>query len=533
MGGPIKFKPNLRLFEAITIIVGSMIGSGILLLPADMAELLPSPGLILIVLVAGALLTVVGALTFAELSSMFPRAGGQYHFLKEGLGRFWGYLFGWSQFWVIQSGIIAGVAVAFSRFFRYFIVDRFGWSLPGHKVALTSKVASGPCVVENANGDCLNRLIQISPIEIPAWSDAFVAIGVILVLALFNARSSTLAGRIQNTATIAKVTGLAALVFIVFVLGANAGKMAPDAYEARGGGLAPEGMDGAALVIAFGGALALSLFAFDGWPQATYVAGEVRNAKRNLPIALTVGPLITSAIYLALAAAYFFVIGIDQAVDLGVKDLRIAPEAAGAVLGTGGRDFISAVALVSVFGTVNGFILTAPRIFYAFSRDGGMLPSMGQLNRNAVPGWAIYFTALWASLLVLTGGYQQLVTMVVFGIFLFYIPTSIAHLRMRGVSWLGIRGTRRDQERPFKTPLYPFVPLLFLLASVFIVVSILLTSMAQALIAFILMGLGVPFYFLQRKSMDAAHAANAAERAAEHDEADLIVHAPDEKRDVA
>ncbi|HUR62025.1 MAG TPA: amino acid permease [Candidatus Thermoplasmatota archaeon] len=515
MGGPIQFKPNLRLFEAITIIVGSMIGSGILLLPADMAELLPSPGVILLVLVTGALLTIVGALTFAELSSMFPRAGGQYHFLKEGLGRFSAYLFGWTQFWVIQSGIVAGVAVAFSRFTKYF-VERAGYHMPGHSVALTTKLATGPCVTSNANGECLRRLIQVDPIQIPPWSEAFLAIGIILLLAGLNARSTKLGGRIQNVATIAKVAGLAALVFIVFAIGTALGKVAPDAYAARGGGFLPA-MDATGLTIAFGGALALSLFAFDGWPQATYVAGEVRNARRNLPLALTIGPLVTSAIYIALAAAYFYVIPIDQAVDLGVRDARIAPEAAGAVLGTVGRDFISAVALVSVFGTVNGFILTAPRIFYAFSRDGGLLRGIGTLNRHGTPAWSIYFTAIWASWLVLTGGYQQLVTMVVFGIFLFYIPTSWAHLKMRGVRWLGLPGTKRDVERPFLTPWYPFVPIAFLLASIFVVVSILLTSLAQALIALVLLALGIPAYFAQKGYRDGSRSAESrAEEAQAH-----------------
>src|SRR5688572_2726892 len=161
MGGPIKFKENLRLFEAITIIVGSMIGSGILLLPADMSELMKSPGLILVVFVTGALLTIVGALTFAEMSAMFPRAGGQYHFLKEGMGRFYGYLFGWSQCWLIQTVIVAGVAVAVSRFTKYF-VERAGGHLGGSAVPLTDLVDIGPCVA-SFEGECTKRLIHLDP----------------------------------------------------------------------------------------------------------------------------------------------------------------------------------------------------------------------------------------------------------------------------------------------------------------------------------------------------------------------------------
>lgn len=510
MGGPIKFRQNLRLFEAITIIVGSMIGSGILLLPADMAELLPSPGLILLVLVAGAVLTVVGALTFAELAALFPRAGGQYHFLREGLGARSAYLFGWTQFWVIQSGIIAGVGVAVARFVDYFA------KLPGRPFNLLWDHDGDPFTLQKGldglDFTVLGLHAHLDPIQIPSYGFALVAIGTILTLATLNILSSRFGGVLQNVATVAKVTGLVALVVIIFAFGF--GDRAPHAYEAVGGGLAPAGFSGAALVAAFGGALALSLFAFDGWPQATYVAAEVKNPRRNLPLALTIGPLVTSVIYIALAAAYFYVIPAEQAVQLGVNDQRIAPEAAGIVLGEQGRAFISGVALVSVVGTVNGFILTAPRIFYAFSRDGALLPSMGRLTRQGTPGWAIYFTAVWASLLVMTGGYQQLVTMVVFGIFLFYIPTSLAHIRMRGVPWLGLKGTH-PAERAYKTPLYPFVPLLFLLSSVFVVVSIFIGSLAQALIASGLILLGVPAYYFQRRRTGAPMDTEAVEPAAD------------------
>jgi APA family basic amino acid/polyamine antiporter len=511
MGGPIKFKQNLRLFEAITIIVGSMIGSGILLLPADMSELMKSPGLILVVFVVGALLTIVGALTFAELSAMFPRAGGQYHFLKEGMGRFYGYLFGWSQFWVIQTGIVAGVAVAVSRFTKYF-VERAGGSLGGSPVPLTDLVDVGPCVA-SFEGECTKRLIHLDPFTIPAYGDAFVAIAAILLLMAVNMFSTRFGGIVQNVSTVAKVLGLVSLVAIIFI----GGSMVDGAYASDGGGFAPAGVGAGGLVVAFGGALALSLFAFDGWPQATYVAGEVRNAKRNLPLALIIGPLITAVVYIALTAAYFYVIPIDEAVQLGLQDERIAPVAAGKVWEYGAV-YISAVALVSVFGTVNGFLLTAPRIFYALSHDGALLPSMGKISNRNTPAWAIYFTALWASLLVLTGGYQQLVTMVVFGIFLFYIPTALAHMRMRK--------THAHVERPFKTPLYPLLPILFLIASVFIVGVILVGSLLQGLIALGLIAIGIPVYFAQRPNMLRVEAERAGE-------AERAVHGPGSDPDVA
>lgn len=496
MGGPIKFRKDLRLFEAITIIVGSMIGSGILLLPAHMAKELPSPILILGVLVVAALLTVLGALTFAELSSMFPRAGGQYHFLKEGLGQRWAYLFGWTQFVVIQTGIIAAVAVAFSSFLAYFVAAD-GTSIAGAAFQITSRFDAGPQVGVDGGGPI--GLIHFDAVKIPAWGNAFVAIGVILFLAGLNYLGSRFGGYVQNVATIAKVVGLASLVFIIFVLGTPH----PEAYSAVGTGVMPGGFGGGDVILAFGAALALSLFAFDGWPQATYVAAEMRNARRNLPLALTIGPILTSVIYIALAAAYFYVIPADQAVALGINDQRIAPEAAGAVAQDGaswwfegrnwGRDFISAVALISVFGTVNGFILTAPRIFYAFARDGAMLPSLAKLNDKGTPGWAIYFTAIWASILVMTGSYAQLAIMVVFGIWLFYIPTSIAHMRMRR--------THAHVERPYRTPWYPFIPIAFLASASFVTAIIFYKFLMQAVIASILILLGLGAYELQRRRM--------------------------------
>ncbi len=489
MGGPIKFKQNLRLFEAITIIVGSMIGSGILLLPADMAVELPSPVLILAVLLVGAVLTVVGALTFAEMAAMFPRAGGQYHFLKEGLGTFWSYLFGWTQFLVIQTGIIAGVAVAFSRFLAYFVAAD-GKNIAGADFELTSRMDFGPCVGQDPAG-CIG-LVHLDPITVPAWGNAFVAIACILALATLNYLGARFGGIVQNIATVAKVVGLASLVFVIFTM---AGRH-PDAYSP----IFPVDQTGFQVMAGFGAALALSLFAFDGWPQATYVAAEVRNAKRNLPLALIIGPLVVSGIYMLLAAAYFWVIPTGDAVTLGLNGERIAPEAAGRAV-SWGRDFIGGVALVSVFGTVNGFILTAPRIFYAFSRDGGMLKSLGKLNDKGTPGWAIYFTAIWASILVMTGSYAQLVIMVVFGIWLFYIPTALAHMRMRR--------TKANVERPYKTPLYPFVPMLFLVAAAFVTGIILYKFLAQALIAGTLILAGVGAYHLQKKHLARVAAENA------------------------
>jgi APA family basic amino acid/polyamine antiporter len=467
--GVVQLKTNLRLFEATTIIVGSMIGSGILRLPGNMAAELHSPWLVVLAWVAGACLTVFGALTFAEMGGMFPRAGGQYHFLREGLGPAWSYLFGWTMFWVIMSGIVAGVSLAFADFLGGLLPG----GLPGHATAL---VLGG----------------WHTGLTLPAWGNAFVAIGLILVLALLNYLSSHYGGLISNVTTIGKYAGLLVLVAILFIWG----KTPSGAFQP----FQPVDQHGGPLLVAFGSAMALTLFAFDGWPQATYVASEIQNPKRNLPRAMLIGPLIVAFIYIALTIAYFYVIPLEQAQAIGHDATgRIAVDAARAAVGSWGAKFIGIVALVSTLGATNAYVLTSPRIFYAMANDGALLKSMAHLSpKRATPAFALLIFALWSSLLVMSGVYVQIVEMVVFGIWTFYIPTAIAHMVMRR--------TMGDVERPFKTPLFPLVPILFLLAALFVVYVNFANhdTRTPAFIACIIIALGVPFYFLQRKGRPVA-----------------------------
>jgi APA family basic amino acid/polyamine antiporter len=483
--GVVQLKTNLRLFEAITIIIGSMIGSGILRLPGNMANILHSPNLILLAWLVGAVLTVIGALTFAELAAMYPKAGGQYHFLKEGLGPFWSYQFGWAMFWVIMPGIVAGVALAFADFLGGLMGPG---GLPGEQTRLFDFSIGG----------------TTGSIDLPAWGNAYVAIALIMVLALLNYLSAKYGGQISNWTVIGKYVGLAALVIMIFAFG----EQSSAAYDASGGAsLKPDDQTGAALFLAFGAAMAATLFAFDGWPQATYVSSEIQNPKRNLPLALILGPLITAVIYIALTAAYFYVIPIDQAIAIGQDgEARIAVDAARAAVGDGGATFISIVALVSLFGTVNAYVLTSPRIFYAMAQDGALLRGMAKLSqKRATPAFALLMFALWSSILVMSGAYFQITKMVVYGLWLLYIPTAIAHMRLRR--------TRPDLERPFKTPLYPVLPIVFLLASLFVVYiswfdpahpSQLNADWIYIAAATAIMLIGIPFYMMQKRN-PAAH----------------------------
>lgn len=450
----------LRLFEATTLVVGAMIGSGILILPGLMIAQARSPWLVVIALVAAGALSCMGCLVMAELASAFPRAGGQYHYLREGLGPVWGYLFGWGMFWLVLTGILAGIAAAFGGFVNALV------PLPGRET---------PLVI----GGFDTKLV------LPPWGGAFVAIALIWSLVALNWLGARVGGLVSNVTTIAKYAGLLALVALLLVVG----ERAPDAFVSAGGGAF-----GGASVAGFAAALAFGLFAFDGWVAVTYVASEVENAKRTLPIALVVGPLVVAAIYVLLTAAYFVALPAAEAVAVGESaDRLIAIEAARAAIGPGMGTFIAVVALVSLFGAANAFVLAVPRIFHAMARDGALFSGMAKLAGPAqVPVFATFMLALWASLLVLSGLYASIVYMVVFGQWLFYALTAVAHLRLRR--------TQPGLARPFRTPLAPVVPVLFLLAATFIVVSMLGQSDQRpyALLAVGLVAAGVPFHFAQR-----------------------------------
>ncbi len=462
----------LGLTTAITIIVGAMIGSGILFLPADMLALLPSPPLVMLVFVVAAVLTVLGSVTVAELSGMFPKAGGQYVYLREAFGPFPAYLFGWTTFWVVQTGTIAAVAAAFAKVLGRFV------DLPGAKTPL---VVAGTTLL-----------------TLPPYGEAFVAIALILLLTAINYFGVRFGGLVSNVSTFAKATGLVLVVLLVLLFYHGPSHLVDPATPAHADGTAfgfGEAFQGFAL------SLVLILFAYDGWYMATYVAHEMRNPKRDGPLALGLAPLVTTVIYLAVAAVSLHAVGLTDALDIHVNGGYLAGKAAEIALGDVGLSVVSALALVSIFGTTNAFVLTAPRIAYAQAKDGLFLRSMGRLDpKRGTPAYGSILCGLWASLLVMTGLYDQLVASVVFAVFLFHILTAAA--------WMRLRKTQPDAERPYKTPGGPIIPALFLATSAAVVLATLVYPdyRNQALLELGIIALGVPVYFLQRN--------NAAKKAA-------------------
>jgi APA family basic amino acid/polyamine antiporter len=473
--GPVR---TLGLTTATTIIVGAMIGSGILILPADMLALLPSPLWVMVVFVVAAVLTVLGALTVAELSGMFPKAGGQYVYLREAFGPFPAYLFGWANFWVIQTGTVAAVAAAFAKVLARFV------PLPGQATALS--------------------VGGVKLLTLPPYGQAFLAIGIILLLTVVNYFGVRFGGLLSNVSTFAKAAGLTLVVFAVLAFYHGPSHLLSPATPAHANGTPFSAADG---LQGFAAALLLILFAYDGWYMATYVAHEMRNPKRDGPLALGLAPVVTTAIYLAVAAVSLYAVSLSDALAIHAAGNNfLAGKAVENALGAVGIGLVGTIALVSIFGTTNAYVLTAPRIAYAQAKDGLMLKAMGRLDaKRGTPAYGSVLCGLWACLLVMTGLYDQLVASVVFAVFLFHVLTAAAHLRLRRA--------RPGAERPFRTPGGATIPVLFLLTSLFVVVATLVFPdyRAQALLELAIIALGVPAYLLARRKAGRPAAAPTAD----------------------
>ncbi len=429
------FKRDVGTLGATTLIVGSAIGSGIFLLPSSIATLVPAPGMMLLVWVACGVLSLFGALTFAELGAAYPRAGGQYLFLKEIFGRRVAFLYGWTFFWVIQTGIIAAVAVAFALY-----VDVF-WALGPFQVKL-------------------------------------VAIALILGLSAVNYLGVRYGGIVGNVFTIAKVAAILAIVILGFTLADGTGELFSPFVPAGG---ATTG----SLVSAFGAAMVLCLFAFDGWNQSAAIASEVRDPQRTVPRSMLLGVLVVLAVYLLANLVYLHVLPIDA---IGGTS-TLGADVARVFLGPDGESWIAAAILIATFGTVNAFILAGPRVYYAIAQDGLAYRGLGSIHeRFKTPDFATIVQAQWACLLVLTGSYQQLVTYVVIAIYLFY-----------GITAAGIFVNRRrnpGQILAYRTPGYPVIPVIFIATSAFIVLNAVFTTPREAFAGLGLVATGIPFLFL-------------------------------------
>ena len=424
----------LGLWDFMAIVIGGVIGSGIFLVPKSIATVLPSPLLMLSVWVFGGLLSFFGALVFAELGAAMPEAGGMYVFLREAYGPLLSFLFGWTLFLVIDSGAIATLTVAFaSRYLPYFF--------------------------------------KMSPLVIKAVSVAFI-----VFLAAVNIAGVRAGANLQNVLTIIKTSALIIVSGIIFVFGkgsaANFVSPAPD--------LGSPGILGA-----FGIGLVAVLWAYKGWESSTYSAGEVKKPERNIPLGILLGTLVIIVVYVLVNLAYLYVLPVGEI----AKSDRIASDALKLVTGPVGGSLIALVILFSIMGAANQNILCSPRVYFAMARDGLFFKRIADAHpKYLTPYVSIVAISVWSIILSLFfGTFEQLFTYVVFGQWIFFGLTVAAVIILRK--------KRPDMPRPYRTWGYPFTPIFFILAALFISLNSLINEFRNAVIGLIIILLGVPVYF--------------------------------------
>jgi APA family basic amino acid/polyamine antiporter len=449
--GP-ELRRDLGLWGAVAIVVGTVIGSGIFLVPKAMMLRVGSPEMVLFVWVFGGLLSLFGALAYAEVAAALPEAGGEYVYLREAYGPFSGFLYGWTQTWVAKSASIATIATGFSIYLTNFV--------PGlDAILLTIPLPVGP------NG---------GPLEVRQGQLA--AMTLIMSLAGLNYFGVKLGGRVQIVITAVKV----ALILGVVAVGFSA----PQASIANLSTSVPA-MGGFA---GFFAALVAALWAYDGWNNLNMVAAEVRNPQRNLPLALIGGTLAVMAIYIATNVAYFYVL---PAQEVATAD-RVAADMMRRVMGPWGANAVSVAAMISMFAAVNGSILSGARVPYALARDGYFFRPYATVNeRYRTPGISIMLLSAWSSVLVLSGRYEQLFDLVIFPSWILYA--------MAAASVIVLRRKRPDLPRPYKTIGYPLVPVLFVLVAAMLIISTLLNSPRESLLGLAIIAAGIPFYLHWRR----------------------------------
>lgn len=460
------FVRALTLTDATMLVAGSMVGSGIFIVSADISRTVGSPFLLIATWVTTGIMTLLGALAYGELASMYPRAGGQYVFLRESLGPLLGFLYGWTLFVVIQTGTIAAVAVAFGRFLGVLwpsiSPDSFAW-FPHTKV-----------------------LTPGGSIEIGLSAQRIVAILSIWVLTWINVRGVREGKLVQTTLTVVKVTALIALILLGLTIGRNAPALSRNfSHFFSGPRLA------GAFPIVFSAALVGSLFSSDAWNNVTFAAAEVQNPKRNLPLALVLGTGLVSLLYVSANVSYLSVLPIESIA--GAPQDRVATAAIAVIFGNSAAAIMAVAILISTFGCNNGLILSGARVYYAMAKDALFFTRVGTLNNRGVPAAALVVQAIWTTLLCLTGTYSQLLDYVIFAALVFYALTT--------VGLFVLRARRPDAERPYKALGYPVLPALYIVLASAVSIALLIAdkTRAQALIGLVLVLVGVPVYFVWRR----------------------------------
>lgn len=494
-----QFVQGMGLFSATAIVMGSMIGSGIFIVSADMSRALGSPALLIAAWLVTAVMTVIGALSYGELAAMMPKAGGQYVYLREALGPLWGFLYGWTLFLVIQTGTIAAVGVAFGKFLGVFFpsvsAQRWLWHI-GHVPAWHV----GPMVLGN--------------MEIGLNTANLSAIVVITLLTLLNTLGVKMGAAVQNVFTSAKVLALAAVVLVgVFAwngiaLAANFGAGWHHFWAGAGWHTSHAVVVGVGGPTTYVGLLTIiavvqvgSLFSADAWNNVTFTAGEIRNPKRNLPLSLVIGTGVVLLLYVLCNFVYLSVLPmigdpaagtiIGRGIQFASED-RVATAVMQSAFAGYGAKLMAAAILISTFGCVNGMLLAGARVYYAMSRDGLFFQSVGKLSKKSkTPVNSLWVQWAWTCLLCLSGSYGQLLDYVIFAVLIFYILT-IAGLFV-------LRRTRPDAVRPYRAFGYPVLPALYIVMAAWICIVLLRYKPQYTWPGLVIVLLGVPVYLIWKR----------------------------------
>jgi APA family basic amino acid/polyamine antiporter len=428
---PDALRRELNVFDGIAIAVGTIIGSAIFLIPSSIAAQMSSPLNVVAVWIVGGALSVFGALSLGELGSAYPRAGGIYVYLREAYGSLPAFLYGWCLFTMIHTGGGAALAVGFGVY--------------------ASQV-----------------------LDLGSTGQKVLSVAAIAFLTAINCLGLRPGKLVQNTLAIAKIGGLTTLAFLLYAFGNSHGLPRSN----------PGDLNLPLAVVPFGIALVAVLWAYEGWHLVSFAAGEMKNPKRDLPRSLLYGALIVAAIYILVNMSYYAVLTPAQI----RSSPAVAATAMGQAYGTGASILISLLIMVCVFGSINGLILTGPRVYFAMARDGIFFSQFGKLNKFGTPYVAVVAQGLWMVVLALSGSYETLFTYVIFAAWIFYGLTVAAVIVLRR--------KRPDRDRPFQVPGYPYLPLLFCAAALGLAANMIVAGPERALVGIAMILTGVPVYFL-------------------------------------
>ncbi|MGH9344006.1 MAG: APC family permease [Terriglobia bacterium] len=480
-----EFVRGLGLFDSVMVVAGIMIGSGIFIVSADMGREIGSPGWLLVAWAFAGALTIAAALSYGELASMMPRAGGMYTYLREAYSPVLGFLYGWTLFMVIQTGTIAAVAVAFARFSGVILP----WISESHYLITPIHLSNG-------------YAFSLSSAQL-------TAILVIALLTWSNSRGLEYGKYVQSAFTLAKTGALLALVVVGLIIARNAAAIRQNFSRLHfwhASGVVPLG-HGAEAITAFGLFIAIcvaqsgSLFSMDSWHDITFAAGEVKDPRRTLPLALFFGVVLVVILYLLVNVAYLCVLPFS-AIQHAPSD-RVATAMLAAVYPGAGKVLMALAIMISTFGCINGLVLAGPRAYYAMSRDGLFFRAASRLNRAKVPGWSLWLQGAWAAVLVLPRTYNpatreygnlysNLLDYVISAALIFYILTIAGLIRLRK--------QRPIAERPYRTLGYPFVPLFYILGAGAVLVVLFAYRPATTWPGLLIVLIGLPIYWQIRNA---------------------------------